>query len=132
MKHTVKPIWQIVLLAVWINAAETVRWLLYTKPRFDAFFQNMGLVLPNGPINGILWMLWGAIIAVIVFVLSQKYTILQTTVITWSAVFVLVWIALWNSAVLPIEILPVVVPLSLITIFVAAFIAKRLQSQPST
>jgi hypothetical protein len=131
MTHTVKPIWQIVLLAVWINAAETVRWILFTKPRFDALFQSMGLVFPNDPINGILWMLWGVIIAVIVYVLSQKYSLWQTTFITWSAVFVLVWIALWNSAVLPIEILPVVVPLSLITILVAAFLAKRLQPKPS-
>ncbi len=132
MTHNVKPIWLIVVLAVWINAAETVRWILYTKPRFDALFQSMGLVLPNEPINGILWLLWGVIIAIIVFVLSERFTLLQTTLITWFAVFVLVWIALWNSAVLPTEILPVVVPLSFVTIFVASFIAKKLQPQAST
>jgi hypothetical protein len=132
MTHTLKPLWQIILLAVWINAAETARWILFAKPRFDALFHSRGLVVPNEPSNGILWMLWGVIIAVIVFVLSQKYSLLQTTLITWTAVFVSVWIALWNSAVLPAEILPVVVPLSLITIFVAAFIAKKLQPHPST
>ncbi len=127
MTRTIKPIWQIVLLAVWINAAEAVRWILYTKPRFDVYFQSKGLVFPNELTNGILWEVWGVIIAVIVYVLSQKYTLLQTTLITWFAAFVLVWIVLWNNAVLPIEILPVVVPLSMITILVAAFIAKKFQ-----
>jgi len=90
-------------------------------------FQSMGRELPNEPINGILWMIWGIVIAVVVYVLSKKFTIWQTTVITWFATFVLVWIALWNSAVLPVEILPVVVPMSLLTIFIAALIAKKLQ-----
>jgi len=122
-----KPFWQIVLLAVWINLAETARWILYAKSRFDALFQSMGRELPNEPINGILWMIWGIVIAVVVYVLSKKFTLWQTTIITWFAVFVLVWIALWNSAVLPVEILPVVVPMSLLTIFIAALIAKKLQ-----
>ncbi|MCX6135863.1 MAG: hypothetical protein NTU47_18825 [Ignavibacteriales bacterium] len=132
MTGKVKPLWQIVLLAVWINCAETLRWMLYTKPRFDGHFQRMGLELPNKPINGILWIMWGVVIAVIVFMLSKKFSLWQTTIITWLAVFVLVWIALWNSAVLPLEILPVVVPLSLITIFIAALIAKKLEPQAST
>ena len=100
-----------------MNLAETVRWMAYTKPRFDALYHSKGLELPNGPINNTLWLIWGVTIAFIVFLLARK--------------FVLVWIVLWNSAVLPVEILPVVAPLSLVTVFVAALIARRLQPQPS-
>jgi RsiW-degrading membrane proteinase PrsW (M82 family) len=63
--------------------------------------------------------------------LAQKFTLLQTTIITWLAGFVLVWIALWNCAVLPLGILPVVVPLSLVTIFITVLIARKLQPRPS-
>ncbi len=132
MTSQVKPVWQVLVLAVWINLAETVRWMAYTKPRFDALYQSKGLELPNGPINGILWMAWGVTIAFIVFMLARKFTLLQTTLLAWLGAFLLVWIVLWNSAVLPVEILPVVAPLSLVTVLVAAFIAKRLQPRPST
>jgi hypothetical protein len=131
MTSGMKPVWQVVVLAVWINLAETVRWMAYTKPRFDALYHSRGLELPSGPVNNILWLIWGAAIAYIVYMLARKFTLLQTTLLTWLGAFVLVWIALWNSAVLPPEILPVVAPLSLVTVFVAALIARRLQPQPS-
>ncbi len=132
MTSNVKPVWQVLVLAVWVNLAETVRWMAYTKPRFDALYHSRGLEMPNGPVNGILWMIWGATIAFLVFMLARKFTLFQTTLLAWLGAFVLIWIVLWNSAVLPVEILPVVAPLSLVTVLVAAFIAKRLQPRPST
>jgi hypothetical protein len=132
MTSKARSVWHVVLLGVWINLSETVRWILYSKPQFDALFRSKGLEVPNQPINGILWMIWGFIIAFLVFILSRKFTVVQTTLITWLAVFVTVWIALWNSAVLPLEMLPVVVPLSLVNIFIATLIAKKLQPRPST
>lgn len=132
MAVKIRPLWQVLLLAVWINLAETVRWVLYTRPRFEAHYQRLGLELPNTPLNGILWMIWGIILATVVFMVARRFTLFQTTMITWFAAFVLVWIALWNCAVLPLEILPVVGPLSLGTMFIAALIARKLQPQPST
>ncbi len=132
MTSNVKPVWQVLVLAVWVNLAETVRWMAYTKPRFDALYHSRGLEMPNGPVNGILWMIWGATIAFLVFMLARKFTLFQTTLLAWLGAFVLIWIVLWNSAVLPVEILPVVAPLSLLTVLVAAFIAKRLPPRPST
>lgn len=132
MARTMKPVWQVLVLAVWINLSETVRWILYSKPNFDTLYRSLGLELPNGPVNGILWLIWGLIIAILVFVLSQKFTLWQTTILTWVVVFVMVWIAFFNSAILPLGILPVVVPLSLAEIFIAALIAKKLQPKSST
>jgi hypothetical protein len=126
-----KSPWQVLLLAVWINLSETVRWVLYSQPKFETFYRNMGRELPNGPINGILWMIWGVLIACLVFILSKKFTLFQTTIITWVTVFVMIWIALWNYAILPLDILLVAAPLSLFEIFIAALISKKLQPQPS-
>ena len=131
MISKLKSLWQVLLLAVWINLSETVRWVLYSQPKFETLYRNMGRELPNGPINGILWMIWGVLIACLVFILSKKFTLLQTTIITWVTVFVMIWIALWNYAILPLDILLVAAPLSLVEIFIAALISKKLQPQPS-
>jgi len=87
-------------------------------------------VMPDQPINNILWMVWGVIIACIVYFLSAKFTVVKTTLITWCAVCVTVWIVMWNLAVLPPGLLIVAVPLSLFEIYIAALIAQKLQPRP--
>lgn len=132
MTIRVRPVWHVLLLSVWINISETARWVLYSKPKFETHYRSLGLELPNTLVNGILWMIWGIIIAFIVFVLSPKFSLLQTTIITWLAVFVLIWIVLWNYAVLPLDLLLVAAPLSLIEIFIAAMISRQLHPHPAT
>jgi hypothetical protein len=132
MTSKAKSAWTVLLLAVWINLSETVRWILYSKPKFDALYQSLGLELPDKPINAILWMIWGVMMAFLVFILSRKFTLLQTTMITWLTVFGMTWIAFWNSAILPLDLLLLAAPLSLIEIFIAALISKKLQPHAST
>ena len=121
--------WQILLVAVWINFSGTVRWMLFAKPKFDVFYKGMGLEYPNTLVINILWMLWGVLAAVLVVFLSKKFTILHTMVLSWLVVFAMTWIVLWNSAVLPLDLLWIAVPWSLFEVFVAALISNRLQSR---
>jgi hypothetical protein len=129
MANNVKSAWQILVIAIWISFSETIRWVFYSKPHFDVLYRGMGLELPNKPINGILWIIWGIIIAIIVYALSRKFSLLHTTLLTWLAVFFMAWIMLWNYAILPLDILWVVIPLSLLEVFIAALISKKLQGQ---
>jgi hypothetical protein len=128
MANIKKTIWQILLVSIWINVSETLRWMLFSKPYINKHYQTINLVLPNEPINGIIWLIWGIIIAVMIFIISKKFTVLQTTFIIWVIVFVMHWFALWNFAVLPINILWLVVPLSLIEVYVGALICKKFLS----
>ncbi len=127
MANDAKSAWQILLVAVWINISETMRWMLYSKSKFEALYQSKGLTLPDGPINMILWVIWGVIIASFTFVLAKKFSLMHATLLSWLAVFVTTWIVLWNCDILPLDMLWVVVPLSLFEIFVAALIAVKLQ-----
>jgi hypothetical protein len=127
MANNAKSAWQILLVSVWINISETIRWMLYSKPKFDALYQSKGLELPSGPINMILWMIWGVIIASFIFVLARRLSLLNATMLSWLVVFGMTWIMLWNYAILPLGILWVAVPLSLLEIFIAALISVRLQ-----
>jgi hypothetical protein len=129
MGKLAKSAWQIFLVALWINVSETVRWMLYSQSRFEALYQSRGLKLPSGPMNMALWMVWGFVIAYIVFVLARKFSLLHTTLLSWVAAFITTWIILWNFGILPIGILWVAVPLSLFEIFIAALISARLQGR---
>ena len=128
MKNYLKTIWQIFLVSIWINIFETLRWMLFAKPEIDMHFKAANLVLPNEPINNLLWLIWGIIIAVMIFIVSKKFKVLQTTFIVWITVYVMHWIALWNMAVLPLNILWLAVPLTFINVLVGALISKYFQS----
>jgi uncharacterized membrane protein YccC len=103
--------------------------MLFAKPDIDIHFKAANLVLPNEPINNMLWLIWGIIIAVMIFIISKKYKVLQTTFIVWITVYVMHWIALWNFAVLPINILLLAVPLTFINVLVGALISNRFISK---
>ena len=128
MKNYLKTIWQIFLVSIWINIFETLRWMLFAKPEIDMHFKAANIVLPNEPINNFLWLIWGIIIAVMIFIVSKKFKVLQTTFIVWITVYVMNWIALWNMAVLPINILWLAVSLTFINVLVGALISKYFQS----
>lgn len=91
MANFKKAIWQILLVSVWINISETLRWMLISKSHIDMHFKAANLVLPNEPINNFLWLIWGIIIAAMIFIISKKFNVLQTTFIMWITVFVLHW-----------------------------------------
>jgi len=127
MENLKKAIWKILLVSIWINIFETLRWMLFAKPEIDMHFKAANLVLPNEPINNLLWLIWGIIIAVMIFIVSKKFKVLQTTFIVWITVYVMHWIALWNMAVLPLNILWLAVPLTFINVLVGALISKYFQ-----
>ena len=123
LKNTVLPI---LLTGLWINISEIVRWGLVIKSHWVNHYQSMNLVFPTEPVNGIIWLIWGFLFAVIVFILSKKFNLIQTTLLSWFVVFVMLWVVLWNINILPRVILWIVVPLSLLEAFISALICKRL------
>jgi hypothetical protein len=124
MKDYKKAIWQIIIVSIWINIAETLRWVFFTKDYFIKHYQDMNLVLPFGPLYLVLWLIWGILLSVMIFIISKKFTILQTTFIIWLMAFFMVWITLFNMNALPVSILWLVVPLSFISILVGVLISK--------
>jgi hypothetical protein len=129
MANFKKPIWQILLVSIWVNIYESLRWILIAKPDIETHFKAVNLTLPNEPINNILWLIWGVIISAVIYILSKKYTLWQTTFIVWITVYVMHWIALWNCAVLPVITLLHALPLTFINVLVAAFICRKFISR---
>jgi hypothetical protein len=126
MRYLKKTVLPIILTGIWINISEIVRWGLVIKSHWVNHYQSMNLVFPTEPVNGIIWLIWGFLFAIIVFILSKKFNLLQTTLLSWFVVFVMLWVVLWNINILPRVILWIVVPLSLLEAFISALICKRL------
>ncbi len=123
---TFKPVLAVILATIWISISEFVRNELLVKSYWTDHYEGLGLVFPSEPINGALWGLWSLLFALALWMLSKKFNLWQTTFIGWFMAFLMMWVVTWNMLVLPLGILPVAIPLSLLEAFVAAWIIKKL------
>ena len=124
LKKTILPI---LLATIWISVSEFVRNELLVKSYWTEHYKNLGLVFPSEPINGALWGLWSLFFAIVIFIISKKFSLIQTTLLSWFVGFVLMWLVIGNLGVLPMGLLYVAIPLSLLEAFLAAFIILKLQ-----
>lgn len=123
IKKTVLPI---LLAAFWISLSEFFRNEFLLKSWWTGHYQSLGLVFPSQPVNGAVWGLWSLLFAVAVYVIAKKYPLWQTMLLSWLVGFVLMWLVIGNLNVLPAGLLYVAVPLSLLEVFLAALIIKKL------
>ena len=117
------------LAAVWISISEYCRYEYILKSVWAAHFQRIGTRFPSAYINNFFWEVWSVMIAFLIFMLSKKFTFIQTGVLTWLTVFVMTWIIMYNLNTLPMGILIYEIPLSILEIFVAAWIIKKFKNK---
>ena len=121
-----KKIIPILSATIWISVSEFLRNELFFKSYWTEHYKNLGLVFPSEPLNGAVWGLWSMLFAIAIFVISKKFSLLQTTLLSWFVAFVLMWVVIWNMNVLPPGLLYIAAPLSLFETFLASLIIKRL------
>jgi len=126
IKKTVLPI---LLATIWISISEFVRNTFLLRDYWTKHYQNLGLTFPELPINGAVWGIWSLCFAIAIFIFSKKYTLFQTTFLSWFVGFGFMWLAIGNLGVLPLGILPFVIPLSLLEAFLATFIIFKLSKK---
>ncbi len=126
MKKTVLPI---LLATVWISISEFVRNSFLVHTHWVEHFQNLGLTFPEQPINGAVWGIWSLCFAIAIFIISGKFTLLETTLLSWFLGFAFMWLVIGNMGVLPFGILPIAIPLSFLEAFLASFIIKKLTNK---
>lgn len=106
--------------------SEFIRNELVIKNLWVEGYNELGLTFPAAPINGAVWGLWALIFACIVAWLCTKFSTLSSTLIAWTAGFVLFWLATMNMGVLPSGILYWAVPWSFIEVYIAALICTKI------
>ena len=117
-----KKIFPIILATIWISISEFVRNTFLLHNYWTAHYQYLGLTFPEQPINGAVWGIWSLCFAIAIFIFSKKYTMVQTSFLSWFVGFVFMWLVVGNLGVLPIKILIFAIPLSLLEAFLATFI----------
>lgn len=125
LKKTILPI---LLATIWISISEFVRNTFLVHKYWIEHYQKLGLTFPEQPINGAVWGIWSLCFAAVILIISKKFSILQTTLLTWFIGFVLMWLVIGNMGVLPFGILRFAIPLSLLESFVASYIIKKMSN----
>jgi ABC-type bacteriocin/lantibiotic exporter with double-glycine peptidase domain len=123
-RRTILPI---LLATIWISVSEFARNEFMLKSYWTDHYEKLGLIFPSEPINGAMWGLWSLLFAVAIYIIAQKFTLIQTTFFSWFIGFVLMWVVVSNLGVLPDGLLIIAVPLSLLEAFIAAFIIHKLK-----
>ena len=111
----------------WITASEFLRNEILLRHYWVAHYAALGLGFATRPVNGALWMAWSFGLAALIARLSRMFSLAETIGYAWLAVFVLMWICLYNLQVLPVAMLVYAVPLSLLEVGVAAVLVRRIQ-----
>ncbi len=123
LKNAILPIFA---ATIWISISEFFRNEFLLKSYWVEHYQSLNLVFPSEPINGAVWGIWSLLFAIAIFVILKKFSLSQTVILSWLMGFVLMWVVAGNMGVLPFGILIFAVPLSLLEVFVAAFIIKKI------
>ena len=112
--------------AISISLNEFVPNQLVLLDHWTAHYASMGLTFPAAPINGTVWGIWSLCFAVVIFFIAHRFSLLETAALAWLLGFVLMWLVVGNLGVLPMSILPIAIPLSMVEAFGAAWIVKKL------
>ena len=121
-----KKITGIILATIWIIAWEMLRNELLFKSLWVDHFDSLGLDFQTLPINGILWTIWSAIVAYVLYELMAVLHFKKALVFTWLLAFPAMWIVVYNLQTLPLKLLWAAIPLSIVEVYVAGLIIKKI------
>jgi hypothetical protein len=116
----------VILTGIWVNASEFFRNEVLLKTYWINHYRSLGMTFPSEPLNGMIWVAWGFLFAIAIYIISRKFDLIKTTLISWFMAFVLMWIVTWNLNVLPSAILIYAVPLSLLEAFIGSYICIKM------
>lgn len=116
----------LLLATAWISVSEFVRNNLILQTNWNQYYEQLGLLFPSSTLNNIMWCMWSFCLALAIYIIQKRFNLLQTTLLTWLVAFVMMWITIGNLNVLPYSTLIFAIPLSLLEIFIAAYIIRTL------
>ena len=128
MNPQARNIVAVILTGIWINASEFFRNEVILKKYWIVHYQSLGMTFPSESLNGMIWVLWGLLFSIAIYLISRKFTLMQTALICWFMAFILMWVVTWNLNILPSAILLYAVPLSLLETFIGSYICKKMST----
>jgi hypothetical protein len=126
MKQFNNIVLPVLLATIWISLSEFVRNEFLLKSFWTEHYKSLGLDFPSAPVNRAVWGIWSLFFAVSIYIVSKKFSLLHTFILSWFTGFVLMWLVIGNMGVLPYSMLYFALPLSLLEAFIASLIIKKL------
>jgi len=137
--HGISPLVVALLVNfVWINVSEVFRYFAFVMPMMREAFQ----MIPNvAPMNIPVFLIWGVWDTVLVFTATllpwMAMKVFGATALravaygtgVWMAVFVILWLGLYNMNLAPMSVIAVALPLAWFEMVVAALIVWRFTAQ---
>jgi Na+-transporting NADH:ubiquinone oxidoreductase subunit NqrE len=121
----------VVLSTAWVALSEFLRNQVLFASYWVEHYRGLGLVFPAAPINGAMWGAWSLLFAIVVFVITRRFSRLEAVVIAWTCGFAMMWVTIGNLGVLPFRLLIPAVPLSVLEAFLAVMIVTWLSPRRS-
>lgn len=125
MRRFMKPVITVLAATLWIAVSEFLRNEFFLKGYWIQHYRSLGLIFPSAPVNGVIWGIWSLIYALTIFIVSKRFTYIQTFLLSWMSGFVLMWLVTGNLGILPPDILFFAVPLSLLESALASLIVYK-------
>jgi hypothetical protein len=122
-KNTILPV---LASGIWISISEFIRNEFILKSYWLEHFQSMGHQFPGEPINGAIWGLWSMVYAIVIFIISKRFNLLESFSLSLIIGFVMMSLVIGNLGVLPFGILFIAIPLSLLESYLACLIVRKL------
>jgi hypothetical protein len=119
----------IVIATIWISISEFVRNEFIVKSFWTEHYKGLGIPFPSDSINGAIWGVWSLLFAVLIYIISRKYSLVHTTIIAWLSGFLMMWIVIGNLGVLAYGMLIYAVPLSILEAFIASLIIRKMRTE---
>lgn len=126
MKSFNKSVLPILAATAWISISEFVRNEFLFKSFWVDHYRDLGLVFPSDPVNGTVWGIWSLVFATAIYIISRRFSLLETWLLSYVMGYILMWLVVWNLNVFPIRLLIFALPLSLLEAYLAAWIILKL------
>lgn len=115
----------IIISTIWISISEFLRNSFLVHKYWISHYQKLSIEFPEKPLNGAIWGIWALCFSIAIYIISRKFSLIQTTFLSWLMGFVLMWLVIGNLAVLPMNTLFLAIPLSFLETFIATYIIKK-------
>ncbi|WP_348675247.1 hypothetical protein [uncultured Abyssibacter sp.] len=126
--------WALLINAVWINVSEVFRYFAFVMPMMrEAFPAEAGVAPMSLPIF-LAWGGWDTVLLLVVtgfgWLFLERFgdtlrNALMAATCLWAAVFVLLWLALYNMNLATSAVIAVALPLAWVEQAVAMLIVRR-------
>jgi len=123
LKKSILPVF---IATIWISLSEFVRNTFILHDYWTDHYTKLGMTFPEESVNGAIWGVWSLCFAIAIYIISRKFSLVQTAFLSWFVGFAFMWLVIGNMGVLPFEILYLAIPLSLLEAFFATFIVVKL------